>query len=144
MLLTVSFSGVGDIARVPFQIPSGSQKLILEVSVISEIHFQQVRAVCDEKTFEFSSPLVGNRLKDLAVFSDARLQRLETKWMMKSLVYTASHQPTAVVIEAELAGGPLFDVEESDEAKKTGDEEDTSQTMIPKNLPCSGFLTPWV
>ena len=53
---TVSFQ-VGDIARVPFQIPSGSQKLILEVSVISAIHFQQVRAVCDEKTFEFSSPL---------------------------------------------------------------------------------------
>ncbi|HNT24179.1 MAG TPA: hypothetical protein PKM21_07435 [Anaerolineales bacterium] len=120
---TVSFQ-VGDIARVPFQLPTHNQKRVLENLVIASIYIQQSQAQSDEKTFDFISPLpwlIG--LRSLTRLQ-AHLQQLETQMDNEVFVLYGISPADRAAIEAELAGGALGEAEEPAPDATVEDEEE--------------------
>ena len=127
---TIHFQ-VGDLARLPVPIKVSET---IEKLVRKAVRLAKYSSLVCETTFDFiAPPSWSTKLQNLAAIQ-TYLVTLETQIDDEIYRLYGISKEDRVTIEAELAGGALIEVEESDEAKKTGDEEDTSQTKSSEEL----------
>ena len=123
---TVSFQ-VGDIGRVPFKMPSPSQKAIFEGLVPKCIQIQQSKATRNETAIDFTMPLALQSGKLVVQAASQCLSGMEAQLNKQVYDLFEIGEIDRQAIESELAGG-LIDVEEV-ESTKAEEEDDTSPSV---------------
>jgi len=130
---TINFQ-IGDIARVPFQVPDATSRSSFDQLVPQCIHLQQAESMHSETTFDFIAPFSWQYGSDLCRISSQRLAELEEK--INNFVYELYKisSEDRQTIERELVG--MQNISEEEEIGKVeergdlpGEEDNGNRTM---------------